>query len=76
MTQPLCQLENPDAFIHRHIGPDSLAQQTMLEQIGATDLAEFIASIVPKSIQLAELPLVLGASSAHQALAELKTLAA
>ncbi|WP_404881318.1 hypothetical protein, partial [Klebsiella pneumoniae] len=30
MTQTLGQLENRDAFIERHIGPDALQQQEML----------------------------------------------
>lgn len=33
MTQTLGQLENRDAFIERHIGPDALQQQEMLKPL-------------------------------------------
>ncbi|KMV72018.1 glycine dehydrogenase [bacteria symbiont BFo2 of Frankliniella occidentalis] len=76
MTQTLSQLEHPDAFIRRHIGPDIDQQQQMLQQIGATDLPTLIASIVPENIQLSSSPLQLPSASEHQALAELKAIAA
>ena len=76
MTQTLSQLEHPDAFIRRHIGPDLDQQQQMLQQIGATDLPTLIASIVPENIQLPSSPLQLASTSEHQALAELKAIAA
>ena len=76
MTQTLCQLENPDAFIRRHIGPDIEQQQQMLHQIGASDLSTLVASIVPENIQLAASPLRLSPASEHQALSELKAIAA
>ena len=76
MTQTLCQLENPDAFIRRHIGPDIEQQQQMLHQIGASDLSTLVASIVPENIQLAASPLKLSPASEHQALSELKAIAA
>ncbi|MBT0721239.1 aminomethyl-transferring glycine dehydrogenase [Rosenbergiella collisarenosi] len=76
MTQTLCQLENPDAFIRRHIGPDIEQQQQMLHQIGASDLSTLVASIVPENIQLAASPLQLPPASEHQALSELKAIAA
>ncbi|WP_241623025.1 aminomethyl-transferring glycine dehydrogenase [Rosenbergiella australiborealis] len=76
MTQPLSQLENPDAFVRRHIGPDTEQQQQMLHQIGAPELSKLIASIVPEDIQLSSSPLTLPSCTEHQALAELKTIAA
>ncbi|MBT0723512.1 aminomethyl-transferring glycine dehydrogenase [Rosenbergiella sp. S61] len=76
MTQTLSQLEHPDAFIRRHIGPDTDQQQQMLQQIGAPDLPRLIASIVPENIQLSTSPLQLSSASEHQALAELKAIAA
>jgi hypothetical protein len=33
MTQTLSQLENRDAFIERHIGPDAQQQQEMLKPL-------------------------------------------
>lgn len=76
MTQTLSQLENPDAFIHRHIGPDHQQQQHMLNQIGSPTLTKLIASIVPQNIQLSTPPLTLSPVTEHQALAELRTIAA
>jgi len=76
MTQTLSQLEHSEAFIRRHIGPDTDQQQQMLQQIGAPDLPTLIASIVPENIQLPTTPLQLAPASEHQALAELKAIAA
>lgn len=75
MTQSLRQLENHEAFIDRHIGPDAQQQQEMLEAVGARSLNELIASIVPADIQLAEPPQVGEAATEFAALAELKTIA-
>jgi glycine dehydrogenase len=75
MTQSLRQLENHEAFIDRHIGPDVQQQHEMLETVGARSLNELIASIVPADIQLAEPPQVGEAATEFAALAELKTIA-
>jgi len=75
MTQSLRQLENHEAFIDRHIGPDAQQQHEMLETVGARSLNELIASIVPADIQLAEPPQVGEAATEFAALAELKTIA-
>ncbi|MGB3252929.1 MAG: glycine dehydrogenase (aminomethyl-transferring), partial [Buttiauxella gaviniae] len=75
MTQSLRQLENHEAFIDRHIGPDAQQQHEMLEAVGARSLNELIASIVPADIQLAEPPQVGEAATEFAALAELKTIA-
>ncbi|WP_314139809.1 aminomethyl-transferring glycine dehydrogenase [Buttiauxella noackiae] len=75
MTQSLRQLENHEAFIDRHIGPNALQQHEMLETVGARSLNELIASIVPADIQLAEPPQVGEAATEFAALAELKTIA-
>jgi len=53
MTQTLSQLENRDAFIERHIGPDAQQQQEMLKTVGADSLNALIGQIVPQDIQLA-----------------------
>ncbi|WP_225865455.1 hypothetical protein, partial [Klebsiella pneumoniae] len=48
MTQTLSQLENRDAFIERHIGPDAQQQQEMLKTVGADSLNALIGQIVPQ----------------------------
>ena len=58
MTQTLSQLENRDAFIERHIGPDAQQQQEMLKTVGADSLNSLIGQIVPQDIQLATPPQV------------------
>ncbi|WP_062744292.1 aminomethyl-transferring glycine dehydrogenase [Erwinia persicina] len=75
MTQKLSQLEHHGAFIERHIGPSQEQQDVMLNAIGATSLAELIASIVPADIQLPSPPAVGDALTEHLALAELKAIA-
>ncbi|WP_336819431.1 aminomethyl-transferring glycine dehydrogenase [Cedecea sp. MMO-103] len=75
MTQSLRQLENHEAFIDRHIGPDAQQQQEMLETVGAKTLPDLIASIVPQDIQLAEPPQIGAAATEFAALAELKGIA-
>jgi len=75
MTQKLSQLEHHGAFIERHIGPSQEQQDAMLNAIGATSLAELIASIVPADIQLPSPPAVGDALTEHLALAELKAIA-
>ena len=75
MTQTLGQLENRDAFIERHIGPDALQQQEMLKTVGADSLNALIGQIVPQDIQLATPPQVGEATTEFAALAELKAIA-
>ncbi|NTS78357.1 aminomethyl-transferring glycine dehydrogenase [Catenovulum sp. SM1970] len=55
----LQQLENNDAFVQRHIGPDEAEQQHMLATLGATSLDELIAQTVPENILL-EKPMQIG----------------
>lgn len=75
MTQTLSQLENRDAFIERHIGPDAQQQQEMLKTVGADSLNALIGQIVPQDIQLATPPQVGDATTEFAALAELKAIA-
>lgn len=75
MTQTLGQLENRDAFIERHIGPDARQQQEMLNTVGADSLNDLIGQIVPQDIQLATPPQVGEATTEYAALAELKAIA-
>ena len=67
---------NTDAFIHRHLGPNSVQQHTMLNALGENNLDTFIEQIVPSAI-LKSTPLALAnAMSERDALAHLKTIAA
>lgn len=76
MTQTLSQLEHHGAFIERHIGPSPEQQAAMLDTVGAGSLTDLIASIVPADIQLPSPPPIGDALTEHQALAELKAIAA
>lgn len=76
MTQTLSQLEHRDAFVERHIGPDARQQQQMLDAVGAASLEALIQQIVPADIQLPGPPAVGESATEHQALAELKAIAA
>lgn len=53
LSAPLVQLEQRDAFLHRHLGPnpDEIAQ--MCAAIGVPDLDSLIAQTVPSAIRLA-----------------------
>ncbi|WP_300002850.1 aminomethyl-transferring glycine dehydrogenase [uncultured Cedecea sp.] len=75
MTESLHQLENKEAFIDRHIGPDQQQQQEMLETVGASSLDSLISSLVPEDIQLASPPPVGEPTTEFSALAELKVIA-
>jgi glycine dehydrogenase len=71
----LDSLEAHDEFISRHIGPADLDIETMLEQLGANSLEEFIKSTLPASIHVDE---PLGLSSARseiEVLSQLKQIA-
>ena len=66
---------NTDQFVHRHIGPDRAQQQSMLDQLGATNLEALIEQVVPPAI-LKTTPLNLNeALSERDALLRLKTIA-
>ena len=75
-SSPLSVLEQHDDFIARHIGPDDKDIAAMLAAIGAASLDELIAQTVPAAIRLAA-PLALPeAKSEHEALADIKAIAA
>ena len=64
-------------FVDRHIGPNDQEIDSMLREIGATSLKEFISKVVPNSITISEsldkfLP---AAVSEEAAIAELRKLA-
>jgi glycine cleavage system P protein (glycine dehydrogenase) len=69
-------LAHPDRFVHRHIGPNAAETETMLKQIGFASLEALADTAVPKPIRLTK-PLNLPAAvSEHDALAQLKDIAA
>ncbi|KYC29209.1 glycine decarboxylase, PLP-dependent, subunit (protein P) of glycine cleavage complex [Sterolibacterium denitrificans] len=75
-TPSLLELEQRDAFIARHIGPNRDEIAAMLAVIGAASLDELIEQTVPAAIRLTA-PLALSdALPEHEALARLKAIAA
>ncbi|MGU3344855.1 aminomethyl-transferring glycine dehydrogenase [Pseudomonas monsensis] len=48
----LSQLRDPEAFLHRHLGPDATEQQAMLDSLGLGSRAELIEQTVPPGIRL------------------------
>ncbi|MFI2811635.1 MULTISPECIES: aminomethyl-transferring glycine dehydrogenase [Microbulbifer] len=76
MTQPsLLQLEQHDAFIHRHIGPDEAQIKEMLETLGVASLDELIEKTVPASIRKQDELALDDAVNEEEALGELRQLA-
>ncbi|MFP5403020.1 MAG: aminomethyl-transferring glycine dehydrogenase [Gammaproteobacteria bacterium] len=75
LSSPLADLEQRDAFVHRHLGPNSDELARMCATIGVNDIDGLIAQTVPAGIRLASpLPLA-GATPEHEALARLKAIA-
>src|SRR5262245_40238812 len=62
----LSQLQQPDAFLRRHLGPDEAEQQVMLEALGLASRDELIVQTVPPAIRLNR-PLDLPAALDEQA---------
>lgn len=68
----LSQLQDPNVFLRRHLGPDASEQQAMLDTLGVTSRTELIEQTVPPAIRLnraLELPAALDEDAA---LAKLK----
>ncbi|WP_299204217.1 aminomethyl-transferring glycine dehydrogenase [uncultured Amphritea sp.] len=73
--QSLAQLEQTDAFIGRHIGPNPTEQLSMLAELGLESLDQLIEQTVPGSIQLPQ-PINLDTCRTEEdVLAELKQIA-
>jgi glycine cleavage system P protein (glycine dehydrogenase) len=73
--QSLLELEAPDRFVARHVGPDSDEQDHMLDVLGLSSLDELIDRAVPDSIRTRD-PLRLPAPRREtDALARLRELA-
>jgi len=47
----LSELEHPDGFVRRHVGPDAAEQREMLELLGCASLDELTDRAVPASIR-------------------------
>lgn len=48
----LSELRDPNAFLRRHLGPDAVEQQAMLDSLGLGSRVELIEQTVPPSIRL------------------------
>jgi glycine dehydrogenase len=73
--QSLPELETPDRFVGRHVGPDPDEQARMLDELGLASLDELVDRAVPDSIRTRE-PLRLPAPRSETgALARLRELA-
>ena len=53
MTNTLEQLQNPQEFSQRHIGPDQKETEFMLKELGLNSLEELLIETVPNKIRLA-----------------------
>ena len=75
LSAPLTRLEQRDAFVHRHLGPDASEIARMCATLGVADVNALIEQTVPAGIRLAApLPLA-DAMPEHEALARLKAIA-
>src|SRR5690554_6105332 len=75
-TRSLAELEQQDAFIRRHIGPDAEEQRSMLQTLGLSSLDELIDQTVPRSIRLNSPLELAGPRSETDVLACLREMAA
>src|SRR5690348_18474636 len=74
-TPSLHDLEQHDAFIGRHIGPDDAEIATMLEAVGYDSLDSMVDAIVPAAIRQKN-PLALPpAVTENEALAKIRAIA-
>ena len=67
----LSQLNQPDAFLRRHLGPDEAERRSMLEALGVASLDDLIVQTVPPAIRLnrpLELPAALDEQGALEKL--------
>ncbi len=76
LSAPLAALEQRNAFIGRHIGPDTEQIARMCATIGVRDIDALIAQTVPAGIRLAQALPLAPAVPEHEALARLQTIAA
>ena len=69
-------LEQHDAFVARHIGPDCAEQAAMLAALGFSSRAALIDAVVPSNIRSRSQPALAAAKSEEEALASLRQIAA
>ncbi len=74
-SHSLSVLENHDAFIGRHIGPDADQRQAMLKALGVSSLDELMEKTVPAGIRKNDALDLGDATDEAAALAELKAIA-
>ncbi|PKL97353.1 MAG: glycine dehydrogenase (aminomethyl-transferring), partial [Gammaproteobacteria bacterium HGW-Gammaproteobacteria-9] len=68
----LSQLQQPDAFLRRHLGPDQAEQQAMLDALGLTSREQLIEQTVPPAIRLQDELSLPAALDEQAALAKLR----
>ncbi|PNG34195.1 aminomethyl-transferring glycine dehydrogenase [Pseudomonas protegens] len=76
LSPSLSQLREPNAFLHRHLGPDVEEQQAMLASLGLGSRIELIEQTVPPGIRLNRALDLPPALDEQAALAKLKGYAA
>jgi glycine dehydrogenase len=74
-SQRLEALEQRDAFLHRHIGPDAGDVAAMLQVVGADSLEGLIGGTIPPAIHLAYEPDLPPPRPEHEALEALRHIA-
>ena len=74
-TAGISDLDHPDQFVHRHIGPSPAEGAAMLQAIGFDSTDALIDSLVPESIRLSEDLDLPEALSEHDAMRQLRSLA-
>ncbi len=75
LSPALAQLEQRDAFVHRHIGPNPDEISTMLSTLDVDSLATLIGKTVPTAIRLPDALPLNDSVPEHEALAQLQDLA-
>ncbi|HRP25015.1 MAG TPA: aminomethyl-transferring glycine dehydrogenase [Thauera sp.] len=75
LSAPLGCLEQRDAFVHRHLGPNASEVAHMCAAIGVADIDALIEQTVPAGIRLAAPLPIAPAMPEHEALGKLKTIA-
>src|SRR5262245_7537768 len=68
------ELEHPDEFIRRHIGPDEHEQEAMLDALKTSSLSELMDQTVPAEIRLARALAIPAPVSERDALDELRVI--
>ncbi|MGI8613470.1 MAG: aminomethyl-transferring glycine dehydrogenase [Nocardioidaceae bacterium] len=76
MSDTLQDLEETGPFRRRHVGPDPLSRQTMLDRLGYADLEALMAAAVPASVRGAGATRLPAPVSEPAAIARLRALAA